>query len=227
MKLTDLFENTPQESTLVLSRVSGAVSHDASVALCSEHALSLCGEDGLLHRFACSPSGLGELCAGWLFSEGYAAEAVEVSQDGRMAVARGVSPCPNPPEKLCLPRKTLASTQEMLALFHQTSDLYARTHGVHACVIKGEGWHIQRTDIGRHNAIDKAVGAAVLSGYALAGAVMFTSGRINIQTVQKAARCKLGCLMSKAVITREALQLAQALGLKVLFSVKEDSYLSI
>ena len=219
MKLTDLFENAPEESALVLSGVS--------VALCSEHALSLYGENALLRRFLCSPSGLGELCAGWLFSEGYGAEAVEISQDGRMAVARGVAPCPAPPQKLCLPREPLASPQEMLALFREASDAYHRTHGVHGCVIKGEGWCICRADIGRHNAIDKAVGAAVLAGHSLDGAVLFTSGRINTQTVAKAARCKIGCLMSKAVITHEALQLAQALGLKVFFSVKEDSYLCI
>ena len=56
------------------------------------------------------------------------------------------------------------------------------------CVLKGNGWHILRTDIGRHNAIDKAVGAAVLAGYDLRGASLFSSGRINVQTVQKAAR---------------------------------------
>ena len=87
-------------------------------------------------------------------------------------------------------------------------------------MLKGADWHVIRTDIGRHNAIDKAIGAALLAGYDLTGATLFSSGRINVQTVKKAARCGIGCVMSKAVITREALQLAEELGLKVLFSVK-------
>lgn len=114
----------------------------------------------------------------------------------------------------------------MLNLFNEASDKYSRSHGIHECVIKGDGWHILRTDIGRHNAIDKAVGAAILAGYDLRGAVMFTSGRINVQTVKKAMRCEIGCLMSKAVITRDALMLAEELGLNVLFSVKDSGYMT-
>ena len=110
--------------------------------------------------------------------------------------------------------------EEMLALFNSAADKHARTHGIHECVIKGTDWQVICTDIGRHNAIDKAVGAAHLAGYDLTGAVLFTSGRINVQTVKKAARCGFGCLMSKAVITHEAWMLSQELGLNVLFSVK-------
>ena len=227
MKVTDYFENKPEEHTLVLSAVSQGVSRTASVVLNSEHALGLYWDDVLLHRFVCSPSGLGELCAGWLITEGYAADAVEVSSDGRTAVILGAAASPAGPKKLCRSDTADVCPKEMLALFHQASDKYARSHGIHECVIKGNGWHILRTDIGRHNAIDKAVGAAVLAGYDLSGAVMFSSGRINVQTVQKAARCGIGCLMSKAVITHEALLLARELGLKVLFSVKEDGYLCV
>lgn len=227
MKVKDLFENRPDEIRLVLSAVSGEGSCPASVVLNGEHGLALYRGEELLHRFVCSPSALGELCAGWLFTEGYSADSVEVSQDGHTATAQGASDFPAQPEKLCLPWAVSASTDEMLALFNEASDKYSRSHGIHECVIKGDGWHILRTDIGRHNAIDKAVGAAVLAGYDLTGTVMFSSGRINVQTVQKAARCRIGCLMSKAVITHEALMLARELGLKVLFSVKESGYRSV
>ena len=216
MKVTDLFESMPVEAELVLS--------GKRVILNSEHTLKLFAGDTLLHSFVCSPSALGELCAGWLAAEGYAAEAVEVSPDGQTAKALGVSPAP---QKRQLSSRVDASVGEMLALFDQTSGAYARSHGIHECVLKGKNWHVLSIDIGRHNAIDKALGAAILSGYDLTGAVMFTSGRINVQTVQKAARCALGCLMSKAVITREALELARKLGLKVLFSVKESDHISI
>lgn len=227
MKVTDHFKNRPDETGLVLSAISGEASRLTSVVLNEEHMLALyCGQ-ALLHRFVCSPSFLGELCAGWLFSQGYAAEAVEVSRDGHTATVQGELAFSGQPEKLCLPYEVSVPVDQMLALFNGASDKYSRSHGVHECVIKGDGWHILRTDIGRHNAIDKAVGAAVLEGKNLCGAIMFTSGRINTQTVEKAVRCKIGCLMSKAVITHAALVLARALGLKVLFSVKENSYISV
>lgn len=216
MKVTDHFESKPVETELVLS--------GKNVVLNSEHTVKLYAGDMLLHSFVCSPSALGELCTGWLATQGYNAEALEVSPDGQTARALGISEVT---EKQCLSCRVDASVGQMLALFDQASGAYARSHGIHECVLKGKDWHILSTDIGRHNAIDKALGAAILAGYDLAGAVMFTSGRINVQTVQKAARCNLGCLMSKAVITREALTLAQKLGLKVLFCVKESGYLSV
>lgn len=227
MKVTDLFKNRLDESALVLSSFSGGVSSPTPVVLNGEHRLTLYREKALLHRFVCSPSSLGELCAGWLLTEGYAAESVEISQDGHTATTQGAPAFPAEVKKCCASQAVSASTGEMLALFDQASDKYSRSHGIHECVIKGDGWHILRTDIGRHNAIDKAVGAAVLAGYDLCGAVMFSSGRINVQTVQKAARCNIGCLMSKAVITLDALMLARELGLKVLFCVKENGYISI
>lgn len=227
MKVTDLFENRPDETTLTLFGVSGRARHPICVVLNEEHTLKLYRENTLLHTFVCSPSNLSELCVGWLLTEGYAADYVEVSQDGYAAAIYGAPDVPTQAEKLYQPYGISASTGEMLELFQAASDKYARSHGIHECVIKGDGWHILRTDIGRHNAIDKAVGAAVLAGYDLSGAVMFSSGRINVQTVKKAARCKIGCLMSKAVVTHDALILARELGLKVLFSVKENGYISV
>ena len=225
MKVTDFFENRPDEAALTLSGVSGGVYQPACVVLNEEHTLKLYRGNTLLHTFVCSPSNLGELCVGWLLSEGYTADCVEVSQDGYTATAYGASDFPTQAEKIHL-SEISASTEEMLELFGAASDKYVRSHGIHECVVKGDGWHVIRTDIGRHNAIDKAVGAAVLAGYDLSGTVMFTSGRINVQTVKKALRCKIGCLMSKAVITHDALLLAREFGLKVLFSVKEDGYIS-
>lgn len=227
MHVTDLFGSRPDEATLTLSGVSGSVSQPVRVVLNEEHTLCLYRDGVLLHRFVCSPSALGELCAGWLFSQGYTAGALEIARDGLTATVQGAVAIPAQPEKVCLPKATSASVEQMLALFEEASSPYIRSHGIHECVIKGDGWQILRTDIGRHNAIDKAVGAAILNGYDLRGATLFSSGRINVQTVQKAAQCALGCLMSKAVITHDALELARTLGLRVLFAVKENSYISI
>lgn len=226
MTVTDLFKNSTDETTLVLSGISGTEQSPAPVVLNREHALGLYREDALLHSFVCSPVSLGELCAGWLFTEGYGSGSVEVEKDGRRAVARDIPATPALAEKRPVPYDADICVGAMLELFNRASDKYARSHGIHECVLKGDGWHILRTDIGRHNAIDKAVGAALLAGHDLKDAILFTSGRINTQTVEKAARCGMGCLMSKAVITCEALARAEELGLKVLFSVKQGGYIT-
>ena len=220
MRVTDLFEGRPGETQ---AAVLSETREEIHVLLNSEHSLELYAEDRLLHRFLCTPSQLGALCAGWLLSEGYGGEAVEIAPDGRRATVEGALSAALPPRPLTL--AAAADPKEMLALFHAGSDAHARTHGIHECVIRGDGWSLCRTDIGRHNAIDKALGAAILAGYALEGATLFTSGRINVQTVEKAARCGIGCLMTKAVVTAQALARARALQLPLFFSVKEDHFL--
>ncbi len=226
MKITDRFAAMPDEINVEVTRNADGREEVCGMVLNAEHDLKLFRGEELLHSFVCSPSQLGELCAGWLYTEGYSAEAVFVSEDGHTAEAEAAAGAPAEAVRLESSETVSASTEEMLALFNRASDKYSRSHGIHECVLKGEGWDILRTDIGRHNAIDKAVGAALMQGYDLKGAVMFSSGRINEQTVRKAVRCGIGCLMSKAVITKQALELAEKLGLKVLFSVKKDSYMT-
>ena len=220
MTVTDHFENQPIETEQILSDSDGQA---VSVVLNTEHTLQLYLEDSLLHTFVCSGSALAELCTGWLLTQGYRAETLEISADGRTAVARDMSSQP----QTAAVRRAPATTEEMLRLFWEASDQYRRSHGVHACVLKGTGWHILATDIGRHNAMDKAIGAAVLAGYDLQGTTVFTSGRINEQTVQEAVRCGIGCVMSKAVATQQALALAGKAGLALLFSVREDGYITL
>lgn len=225
MRITDHFAEKPLEIRVPVSRRAAEGTTGEEAALNSEHRLCLYAGDRLLHCFSCSPADLGALCAGWLLSEGYGGTALEISPDGKSARAEGVLDAPITPKRLAC-SAAAADTGEMLALFHAGSDGHARTHGIHECVLKGSGWSFCRTDIGRHNAIDKALGAALLAGCDLTGATLFTSGRIHTQTVEKAVRCGIGCLMSKAVITNEALALAQSLNLPVFFSVKESSYLA-
>lgn len=220
MTVTDHSENQPIETTRILSGRDGP---EISVVLNTEHALQLYREGRLLHSFVCSPSALAELCAGWLLTQGYRAEALEISADGCTAAVSGLTSV----QKAAAPQNEAATPEEMLRLFREASDGYSRSHGVHECVLKGAGWHILATDIGRHNAIDKAIGAALLAGYDLQCATVFTSGRIGTQTVEKAVRCGIGCLMSKAVATEQAICLAEEAGLKLLFSVKEEGYITL
>lgn len=220
MTVNDHFENQPIEATRTLSGRNG---QNISVVLNTEHTLQLYGEGRLLHTFVCSPSALAELCAGWLLTQGCSAEALDISADGCTAVAKGLTSSP----KAATLRRETATTGEMLRLFREASDGHSRSHGVHECVLKGIGWHILAVDIGRHNAIDKAIGAAALAGYDPQGATIFTSGRISLQTVEKAVRCGIGCLMSKAVASEQAISLAEEAGLRLLFSVKGEDYITL
>lgn len=62
----------------------------------------------------------------------------------------------------------------------------------HATVVPVEtGEMMVREDIGRHNAVDKAIGAAVRAGWDLRRCVILTSGRVSYEMCSKMGRCGL------------------------------------
>ncbi len=59
--------------------------------------------------------------------------------------------------------------------------------GLHTALLSVRGTVWSGRDLGRHNALDKAVGKALLAGVSPAGAVLCTSGRLSLEMLLKAA----------------------------------------
>ncbi len=93
--------------------------------------------------------------------------------------------------------------------------VFARTGGLHAAGLfsaAAEAWVI-REDIGRHNAVDKVVGARVLAGTDLAAPYLCVSGRIGFELVQKAVAAGVGALVAVGAPSSLAVRLAREAGL--------------
>jgi FdhD protein len=110
------------------------------------------------------------------------------------------------PEVLCtLPEK-----------LRQAQPVFGRTGGLHAAALfhaTGE-LVVLREDIGRHNAVDKVVGWALLQGMLpLSEFAMLVSGRGGFEIVQKALAAGLPVLASVSAPSSLAVQLARELGL--------------
>lgn len=100
--------------------------------------------------------------------------------------------------------------------------LYRATHAVHSCLLLRAGKILYRCeDLGRHNALDKAVGCALTEGVPLAECVLFTSGRVPVDMVRKAIRAGLPALVSKSMPTVQSLELAEEYGLKLFIRQKK------
>lgn len=93
--------------------------------------------------------------------------------------------------------------------------LYQATHAVHSCFVLHEGRILCACeDIGRHNALDKAVGNVLLADVPLSECVLYTSGRVPMDMVRKAIRAGVPALVSKTMPTVQSLELAAEYGLQ-------------
>ncbi len=97
---------------------------------------------------------------------------------------------------------------------HQT--LFAATGGIHAAglfTLEGE-LLVVREDIGRHNAVDKVIGRAVLDGAtSLAGHILVVSGRAGFELVQKALKAAIPVMVSVGAASSLAVDMASAAGM--------------
>lgn len=93
--------------------------------------------------------------------------------------------------------------------------LYAETGGMHAAAVLHVPTQalLVREDIGRHNAADKAIGAALKEGWPPEELVLLTTGRISYELCAKLGRTGIGLCASLTAATDQAIRLAQQLSI--------------
>ncbi len=91
---------------------------------------------------------------------------------------------------------------------------YQDTGGVHAAALTDGAELFQHAeDIGRHNAVDKVLGAALLAGRPIAGGGLLVTGRISAELAFKAARARLAWVATPSVPSTLAVEVARRSGM--------------
>ncbi|MFZ0134026.1 MAG: formate dehydrogenase accessory sulfurtransferase FdhD [Desulfobacterales bacterium] len=104
---------------------------------------------------------------------------------------------------------------ESIDQLYQNQKLYRKTRGSHAAIIFDKQLEMIAfaEDVGRHNALDKAVGNALINRKLSDARILVLSSRISYELVQKAARAQLPIMISKSRPTALAAKMGQALNM--------------
>ena len=99
------------------------------------------------------------------------------------------------------------------ALFAR-GERYKETGGVHAAALSdGESLLFHAEDIGRHNAVDKVMGAALYARRDPSDLILLVTGRISGELAYKAARARVALVATPSVPSTVAVDIARAAGM--------------
>jgi len=131
--------------------------------------------------------------------------------------------CPPVPAGVSI---TAAELHAAIAQLSSRQPINSRTGSVHAAawVLPGRGIQVVREDVGRHNALDKTLGALARARTDFAAGYMLITSRASYEMVQKCATLGVSLLVALSAPTAFAVRLAQRTGLTLVAFARADQH---
>ena len=254
MIINDLSNTKENTISLDIRRVSSqGASFFEKREVIKEHHMDILINEVKAMTVVCTPSDLLNLAAGRMISEGYVddpeeIESISICESGarcRVFLKETPALCADAPEipTCCTDNINHLSADSPLPFlgYHDSicdshifklaeclkkdTSLHRATSGTHSAYLMYKGELVYScSDIGRHNALDKAIGEMYLKAHAPEECIIYTTGRVPTDMVKKAIRAKLPVLVSKSVPTADAAELSEKHGLRLICRAWPDSF---
>lgn len=200
-------------------------------AVLTEHSLEVVVNRTYSMSFVCLPQYLTELVIGHLATEGIISSIHEIEQvifneSGTYAEILLTHPLPDIPTPLSPVKPIPWKNDWIFSLadrFANGMPLHSQTFATHSCFLaQKENLLFECEDLGRHNALDKAVGFALLHELSLSECLLYSSGRMPSDMMCKALRAGIPILASKGAPTAKAIELARQYQLTMICAARRD-----
>ena len=232
-------------------RIRGSEAEELTGEVVREQPLTVSVNGQRFLTLLCSPIKLQELVLGYLWMEKVITDIDEVVGceisvvDGRADVTTA-HPVVLPTERILtsgcgggitfridhrlFPRLSSPLRVRAAQLTERMKDLFAaavhyrRSRGIHgAALTDGERLLVTAEDVGRHNAVDKLKGEALMRGIPTEERILLSTGRVSSEMLLKAARMGVPIVASRTSPTEMAVALAEQLNVTVCGYVRGDS----
>lgn len=178
--------------------------------------------DALVFEWRCTPVDMEALVVGRLYSEKLILEhgALGVERSAEGVLIRG-SELPRPDTPRTRARDSEMPSNEVFtelfrAVFTSVDERYA-DGGMHAAaLVRDHTILYQAEDVGRHNAVDKVIGKAVLAGDNIAALGMLVTSRVSGEIARKCGESGIAWLASRSIPTTLAVRNAQKAGMPII-----------
>lgn len=123
-----------------------------------------------------------------------------------------------------IPKSIIHQLPELL---NEHQQIFASTGGIHATVLfdKNGKFIDMQEDVGRHNAMDKLIGNAMMQNQLpLSNSIMLVSGRASFELIQKAAMAGIPILVAIGAPSSLAIELADASNMTLIGFAKHNSF---
>lgn len=125
------------------------------------------------------------------------------------------------------PQLTPQTLHRLNPLLLESQAMFEKTGGLHAAALFDAAGNLAllREDVGRHNALDKLIGAALRAGMIpLKNHLVLVSGRASFELVQKAAMAGLPVLAAVGAPSSLAVELAEEHGMTLVGFLRNNSF---